>query len=181
MDAGIIASLKRRDRNLQYNMDLDALDSEEDKIYKIDQLTDMKCVQAAWGEVSDLIIANFWKSTGILRLYADGTEIDGVGTGQEMRESAAIDTVLVNLVAKTRRMSISNILNSEDLDIHEEVSDVEMAASVLGELVGNVESGDEEPDADELDTTSVIQSTIEEVRTVMRVNESQPVINCKEI
>lgn len=98
---------------------------------------------------------------------------------KEISEYSGIDNVLVNLVATTRRMSISHIINSDDLDIYEEVSNAEMAESVLGELVRNVESGDEGQYPDELDSTSFIQSTIALVSTVMLENESQPVLNLR--
>lgn len=54
MDAGIIASLKRRYCTLQYNRVLDALDvpGVENNLYKIDQLTAMRNIQSVWEEMT---------------------------------------------------------------------------------------------------------------------------------
>lgn len=64
MDAGIIASLKRRYRVLQYNRVLDALDS-DDNVYNIDQLTAMRYMQSDWLDIPAEIMASCWKACGL--------------------------------------------------------------------------------------------------------------------
>lgn len=179
MDAGIICSLKRRYRSVQYNRALDALENDEENIYRIDQLTAMKCLQAVWQEVPASIIANCWRSTGILQFYAGTAEIADGGTVEEEVEAAELDSILVNLVATSRRMSISHILNSDDLDIHEDVTDFSMSESVLGELVADSENGGEDQEPYEVETQISPQSMIDAVRTVMRANERQPMLNLR--
>lgn len=84
MDAGIIARLKQMYGTLQYDRALDALESEEEKIYRFDLLTGMECVHAVWREVPGPIIANVSKYTGVLRFHAGGTEHECVGTGKKL-------------------------------------------------------------------------------------------------
>ena len=66
MDAGIIASLKRRYRTVQYNQALDFLEEGNANIYHIDQLTAVKCLKAVWEEIPGTVIAHCWDSTGLL-------------------------------------------------------------------------------------------------------------------
>lgn len=54
-----------------------------------------------------------------------------------------------------------------------------MAESVLGELVGDPEDGVELQDTDEVDELMSSNMIMNAIQTVMRVNESQPVLNLR--
>ena len=66
LDAGTICSLKRRYRSAHYNRALDSLEEGTRDIYNISQLTAMRYLNRIWKDLPCSIIANCWRSTGIL-------------------------------------------------------------------------------------------------------------------
>lgn len=75
----------------------------------------MKCLTAVWQEARASVIDDCSRINGLLQLNVDGTVIYEGGTTEEDIENAELDSVLVDLVATHRRMSISNILHYDDL------------------------------------------------------------------
>lgn len=178
MDAGIIASLKRRYRTLQYNRVLDALDvpGVENNLYKIDQLTAMRYVQSVWEEMPSSIVANCWKSCGLF-----GAETLGRNDGSDAvaSDTAALQSVITNLVGSQRRISISNLLNADDTDFLETFSEDSLAHNVIQELQGDCASTvDDSVDADGEEGSSIpLQEQLEAVKTCLLVAECQEKLN----
>ncbi|KAE9047455.1 hypothetical protein PR001_g4203 [Phytophthora rubi] len=67
LDAGIIASFKRRYRcrQLQHALDLDEAGASAD-IYAVDQLTTMRWLKACWYEVPASVVLNCFRHTGLV-------------------------------------------------------------------------------------------------------------------
>lgn len=161
MDAGIIASLKRRYRTLQYNRVLDALDSDDD-IYKIDQLTAMRYVQSVWHAMPIDIIVNCWSVCGLL----DSTRMES-----ENRESlvasdiTALKSVLSSLPNNERRMSINKLLDADEKDFLEPFDESHLAQNIVQELQGET-TGDTDDVEDSARGRGALLSLQEQVRTI---------------
>jgi DDE superfamily endonuclease len=65
LDAGIIASFKRHYRRYQLEHAIDLLEASKNP-YKVDQLTAMKWVCAAWNKIDQSVIVNCWRHTSLL-------------------------------------------------------------------------------------------------------------------
>ena len=67
MDAGIIASVKRRYRARHLQHAVDMMDNPESTDpYKVDQLKAMRWIKAAWDNTTPATLANCWRHTGLL-------------------------------------------------------------------------------------------------------------------
>lgn len=146
MDAGIIACLKRRYRSLQYSRALDLLDNEASNIYKIDQLTAMKYVSSVWNTVPQDAIVNCWLAAGII----SGEEHSDVeASGIDAEESVNLQETISALVGTAYRISVQNVLNSDDNDYLEDLTDSDVARAVAEEIQSSHEDVDSGSDEEE--------------------------------
>ena len=116
LDAGIICPLKRRYRSAQYNRALDSLEEEAGYIYNISQLTAMRYLDRFWKELPGPIIANCWRATGLISTNV--SKLQAADADKEISdECTELEAVISDLVHTRDRMSVRNLLNSDDTDI----------------------------------------------------------------
>lgn len=170
MDAGIIASLKRRYCTIQYNRVLYEDATAGGDIYAIDQLTAMRYLAAVWNDVPASVFVHCWASTGLLGaqgpIEASNNYCEAVDA-----ENVGLRGVVEQLVSARCRMSINNLINADDTDVTEDITDEAMSDSVVSSLnfedghVGGADSvGSPEP-------SLPLRQQMEAIRVVMRTNE----------
>ena len=76
-------------------------------------------------------------------------------------------------------MSIENILNSDDVDVHKEITDFTMASAVVEALGGDSISESEGKDVDADDCAISINEAERAIRTVLRIIEMQQLVNLR--
>jgi DDE superfamily endonuclease/Tc5 transposase DNA-binding domain len=134
LDAGIIASFKCQIRKRQLAYALDALDNNNPKPYKIDQLTAMRWARQAWQAVTATTIQNCWRHTGLLSNLDDG---DGIQS--ENMDSNMVDTDLLEdyqrFIARAHireAMAIEKFLNPiEEDNILREIENMDMESFII--------------------------------------------------
>lgn len=146
MDAGIIACLKRRYRSVQYSRALDLLEDNSRSIYKIDQLTAMKYVQAVWNEVPSDVIINCWLTCGVMGRQE---VLDVVASEVEDEETENLERTIGGLVGTAHRVSVQDLLNGDDSDYLEELPDADLAKAVVKDIQSSHEDVNNGSDDDE--------------------------------
>uniref|UniRef100_M4BCM1 DDE-1 domain-containing protein n=1 Tax=Hyaloperonospora arabidopsidis (strain Emoy2) TaxID=559515 RepID=M4BCM1_HYAAE len=142
MDAGVIAAFKQR--YLRYHL-RNAIDCDERRdgfnIYKVDQLTVMRWLVAAWNEISSTTIANCFSPTWLFStesVISSAVEVkrskDGATEVEE--EESELEQELIAQLKKLRvrdTMKISEFLDpiEEDETAQPELTDNEILKEVL--------------------------------------------------
>jgi hypothetical protein len=138
MDAGIIASFKCHYRRRQLSHALDLLDAAKNP-YKVDQLTAMKWVIAAWRDLDQSVLVNCWKHTGIPS--TDSTILEALPPANDtfIREFAEF---IQGLNIQNPMLPENYINPAEEVYTHELLTDVEIleAAQMVDEDEGQEEA-----------------------------------------
>ena len=116
LDAKIMCSLKRRCRSAQYNRAINTLEEGTRDIYNISQLTAMRYLNRIWKELPCSIIANYWRSTGIMGTNAL-TEQSVAVAKKIFEECTELHTVISDLVHTWDKMSVRDLVNADDTDV----------------------------------------------------------------
>lgn len=152
MDAGIIAAVKVKYRNVQYSHALDRADADVGKIYKVDQLTAMRWMRDIWDEIPAKVISNCWNHTGVMGLPGP----DPHPSFED--ERAGIMTSLATLVPARvqEQMSLDMILNPVgESDCMEDVDASALSAEAAIAILGTGEDqAEEESEVSYLDQIS---------------------------
>ena len=160
MDAGIIATFKRRYRRFQLQNAIDRDEQQKADIYKVDQLIAMKWAKAAWNDISSKTIANFFKHTG---LFERETQKNEVGSEEQDIENELEDAI--NQLPISRPMSVHELINPEEEQqvAHEEISDedlIKLSSSQDQEEEEDGEVMDENPPMSTKEKLNVLHSCI---------------------
>ena len=124
MDPGVIAAFKRQYRRYHLQNLIDCDERREGfNIYKVDQLTAMRCSVAAWNEISSTTIANCFSHTGIFStesVISSAVEVERSkdGATEVEEEESELEQ---ELIAQLKKLRVRDILKiSELLDPIEE-------------------------------------------------------------
>ena len=91
LDAGIIASVKRRYRKEQVLSALSSKQTNMKLLYNVDQLTAMKWISEIWQSLDSSIVFNCWMKTGIIKDHVNKAENDEMQTMCDPQEEEIID------------------------------------------------------------------------------------------
>jgi hypothetical protein len=158
LDAGIIAAFKRHYRKRQLNWALDQLDVGKNP-FKVDQLTAMKWVNAAWNTLSQSTFQNCWRHTDLI----SNSVTPDISYESEIA-SAEYDYILQQLNIRDA-MSLEDFLNpseEETVFTHEMLTDEDII-----EMVQHVEEDEEQEMAEEEISNPVINLPLEEQAKVL--------------
>lgn len=99
-------------------------------IYKADVLSPMQDLQRIWIDMRTSVIANCWRHAGLLG-GTSGSEV--VKTDRlECADRRGLQTFINQVVAKTKRVILENLLNPADKNsLIEEVSNDALVAHIL--------------------------------------------------
>lgn len=164
MDAGIIASFKRRyrHRQLEHALDVEEQGSQAN-IYMLDQLTAMKWIKSCWREVPSDAILNCFRHTGLVlgRTTTRRSRID------------ADDQLNTSLLAQMHQLRIRDPMDLNDFICCTAEADTEMEALTATALLS------EEADAGFLFTAQESSDFAESESTSEGVINTQPEISAE--
>ena len=137
----------------------------------------MECLKAVWEEIPGTVIAHCLDSTELLHTDTSDGVHNQAEADIETAENADLRSVINTLVPTCTQTSIDIILNSDDVDVHENVTDFTMASAAVEVLGGDSESESEGKDVDADDCAISINEAERALRTVLRISEIQSVLN----
>jgi DDE superfamily endonuclease len=127
LDAGIISSFKRHYRKRQLEHALNCIEAAQHP-YKIDQLTAMRWVQAAWNEIDQSVFINCWNHSTLLANCRPRTlDSDSAAMIQPQDDEL---TALIASLQLQKPMAIENFLDPiEESQVHAILTDEELLAA----------------------------------------------------
>lgn len=135
--------------------------------------------EGRWEEIPGTVIAHCRDSAGLLHTHTSDEVQNQAVTDIETAENAELGSVINNLVPTCTQMSIENILNSDDVEVHENVTDFTMASAVVEAHGRDSESESEGKDVDADDCAISVNEAERAIRTALRISEMQPVLNLR--
>ena len=128
-DAGIIASFKRRYRRYQPEHAIDLLEAGNNP-YKVDQLTAMKWVCAAWNKIDQSVIVNCWRHTGLLNPNERDLDLDINALQTDVVTFEEEFSILLNALHVQDPVSANHYIDfTEENQSHVILTDAELLAA----------------------------------------------------
>ena len=177
MDAGIIASFKRRyrHRQLQHALDLEEQGSQAN-IYMVDQLTAMKWIKSCWREVPSEAVLNCFRHTGLV-LGRTTTRISRIDADEQLN---------ISLLAQMQQLCIRDPMDLGDFICCVDEVNTEMEAFTVTDLLSEdvdvaflstaQDSSDDDESAESSATSEGVSSVHSEISTEGKVAAVRAVI-----